>query len=365
MKPALFKHVIGSLSSPLRKAELTAYFRQNVRTVLPHAFNVRLSIGIGEDFVLEAREFLPTRLCRSQSIGVEIDSASGVSRLVTLRTAFITPFFVSSHDEVRKINLWLEEILEFKLDEWPRFSTAGEKSSLCREVLTAICQFYKDGEHSDDLESQERYFSQAALKRALKLSILCFLLSHQFQIPEREYESVNSNLSNHHSSFQKGPMAPWMVSRVIKGIIVSMFQTIVRRLFEDIHRMLQVEGAMNWAYNFCVNLILIMVASEVQVSMSDLIATAKARPNFHFNVKGALQEVQCLEEDLLGTLATAFHQRLVKQFGAGPSALLDQIQSGTSNERGSALFSAVLRAHEMHGTVFYVNLFALTCKRAA
>jgi hypothetical protein len=286
------------------------YISDNILGSTKNKFNLVLTIGYGNTINFEAFEFKPTQNSRvTHNVGVEIDPNTQVSHRVVRKTPLIS--LLSAIDLIRQsVSGWVDDVLFQGLEGWPSFSLGEAYFSWQRGVLEAVCQYFTNRVQTLDAQGVDRSKwpgEQTTLRSALKLWILVFLMGHQLTIPDNEKSRIGKILN---ITLAEGPVSPRFANKIVKMTIRPMVEKLTYDTLGGLHGFLRGNrNSRGWSCVFCIIILLLTVAAEIEISLDDIAACATVRGEVNRSRDDAAVEIRNLERNIPDTIITLFFAR--------------------------------------------------------
>ena len=289
------------------------------------------------------------------SLGVRTDER-GKSQLTTGRTPSITPYWIATGDVKRKVNDWLESILESRLEGWVDCFFAGDEGTLQSELIKIVCRFYyrisKDPTRNESARAPGQR-CDLVLRKALKLLVLEEVTSHQICIPNHAKEAIQMAFPDRHV-FSLDPTSPRLVNRVVKSILVSMMRYLARDVMtkmEDIWR--RARGPEGWTECVCIMIVLLTAGANVQVSLADWSKVVRARDGTA-DVTAMHPELQKVEADFCKRFIELFHARFKTSNSTSPfNPFISHPRAETLDLPTRDFVEGILSAFQRHSEFSY------------
>ena len=284
---------------------------------LPVYVLLDLSIGYGPDLRFHGVAYRSTSSALQEaSLGFVTDAESQTTRGSPSPNVPVSIQFKQGREVIDAIDVWLEDIFPNKLDEWLNFSLGTEGFHWHREVLNAVARFSK-GKLEEIRASHMRSKTLATiLRRAWKLELLSYFMTHQIVMSRDARESVFFQLIQHGIDVPSNPDAnfPRLANKIIKMFSISMYHNLIETLLKDLQKLLLNRNCRdNWATAFCIIVILLTVISRMQIALDDLgaqldsdliINSDKAVQNRLF----AQSQISNMEKQVANFLIKLFHE---------------------------------------------------------
>lgn len=274
-------------------------------------FEIRLTAGYGEPFLLDALTFIPANNSQlTHGLGIVLNEESTASSRVWHVTPFISLQLVSSGLLLNQVQIWLDEILFSNLEGWPDFSCGQNCFSWQRGILQSICRFFTSHARSINSEGigREQWPGRPKmLRKALEFSILTFVMGHQLLIPEDE----KSRLAGEIYIPQDVNVSCRLPNKIFKMQLLPMLKRLASDVLTELHFSLRdSKDAADWGFDFSVMMLLLTVVAENQISLDDVVACAIKRGDLGRSREvDAMADIKALETSLTDVLIKLFDKK--------------------------------------------------------
>jgi hypothetical protein len=275
-------------------------------------FEIRLTAGYGESFLIDALTFVPADNSQlTHGLGVAMNEDSTASSRVWHVTPFISLQLVSGL-LLNQVQLWLNDILFSKLEGWPDFSCGRNCFSWQRGILQSICRFFTSHVHSmnsEEIVSEEWEGRPKMLRKALEFSILTFVMGHQLLIPEDELSRLAGELNIYIPQDTK--VSCRLPNKIFKMQLLPMLKRLAKDVLTELHISLRdSKDAADWGFDFSVMTLLLTVVAENQISLDDVVACAIDRGDLGRSREvHARVDIKALETSLTDVLIKLFDKK--------------------------------------------------------
>jgi hypothetical protein len=278
-----------------------------VHRFLGEGIDLPLTFGFGPDVIFEGRWYEPKG--EELSLGVRTDDR-GKSQLTRGDNPPITPYWVATGDVKRKVNGWLEGIIDSRLEGWVGCFFAGDEETLQSELIKIVCRFYyRISRHSASTESARAPSRRCdlVLKKALKLLVLEEVMSHQICIPNHAKDALQRAFPDQ-PGFSSDPTSPRLVNRVVKSILVSMMRYLAKEVMIEMEDIWRTRGHGAWTECVCIMIVLLTAGASVQVSLADWSRVVVERDK-SADVSAIRPELKHMEGEFCKHFIHLFHAR--------------------------------------------------------
>jgi hypothetical protein len=275
-------------------------------------FEIRLTAGYGEPFLLDALTFIPANNSQlTHGLGIVMNEESTASSRVWHETPFISLQFMSGL-LLNQVQCWLNEILFSKLEGWPDFSCGRDCFSWQRGILQSICRFFTSHTHSmksEGIGREEWPCRPKMLRKALEFSILTFVMGHQLLIPEDEKSRLADELDIYIR--QDTNVSCRLPNKIFKMQLLPMLNRLANDVLTELHVSLRdSKDAADWGFDFSVMILLLTVVAENQISLDDVVACAIDRGDCGRSREvDAMADIKALETSLTDLLIKLFDKK--------------------------------------------------------
>jgi hypothetical protein len=287
------------------------FCKDNTMCTTRNNFEIRLTTGYGQPFLLDALTFLPADNSElTHGVGVVMND-QGESSRVWHETPFLSLHLMTG-DVIDKVQIWLNEILFLDLEGWPEYYYGRHCFSWQRGILQAICNFFTN--HSRNLDNEGIHRDQWSgrpkmLRKTLEFSILTFVMGHQLLIPEDEKLRLAAELDIYIP--QGTNVSCRLLNKIFKMVLLPKLQDLTDDIMTELHASFRdSKNPSDWGFDFSVMILLLTVVGENQISLDDVVACAIERGDFSRSREiDATGEIKDLESNLPNVLMKLFDSK--------------------------------------------------------
>jgi hypothetical protein len=276
----------------------------------PWKFLLRLSIGFGELWTFWAVEIVPGSHEVGQMFGFHRQSAAEQHDLSISELANppVVPLWIDPLLMHVNIDCWLDRMIGDPGAGWQSHWFPDRSQIWQSKILWRICRHYQWHEPTCDAVEE---IAQQTLRWALKMSVLSYVMSHAFLVPENDNEFLFRQLNN---PFFKGKFPPRRVcsraaNKFVKMMVLPMLRLATQRTLSGLHQLFRPsEPCISiWDSSFAVVFLCLMVVGSAQRSLFQRAVICAANEASSYSRADAASEAEMMYSELAKYIIGMFH----------------------------------------------------------
>jgi len=284
-----------------------------------------------------------------------------MSQLTYGKTPPITPYWVKNADVKNKINCWLEDIIDSKLEPWIDRFFGEDHGTLQSDVLKVVsCVYHNNAAAaaSSEWSRGPRSHFYEVLRKALKLLILEVAMGHQICIPDHAKVTIQSTFPGRYT-FSPGPTSPRMVNRILKSTMALMMKYLTTGVLKGMEALWRSRGNDAWTESVCIMIALLTAGGGVQVSLADWAQVSRAHDDSS-DISAMNPALENMEQEFCKHFILLFHARFksansrtrFNPFLSHPK--IEELDSAT-RDMVKGVWSVFQRYRESSGPLIYIS----------
>jgi hypothetical protein len=284
----------ASLASQVSVPRMRAFLNQHAAGN-PKKFLLRLSIGFGELWTFWAVEILPRSPELGQMFGFHSHAAAQQDDLsvIPLANPSVVPLWIDPLLMRVNIDCWLDRMIGDPQAGWQRHWFPDPSQIWQSEILCRICQHYQCHETTWDGIAKT---AQQTLRWALKMSVLSYVMSHAFLVPESDL-------------LFKGMVCSRAANKFVKMMVLPMLRLATQRTLSGLHLLFRASESdtIIWDNSFAVVFLCLIVAGSAQRSLFQRSAVCAANKESPYSRADAATEAGTIYSELAAPIIGLFH----------------------------------------------------------
>ena len=278
----------------------------------PRPFLLSLYIGFGEPWTFWAVELIPgihelhQTFAFHRHSGVENPGASPL-RLISPP---VVPLWIDPLLMQVNIDYWLDRMISDPAVGWQNHWFPDHCHIWQLKILEGICEQYHQNNGPRD---RIGILAFNTLRWALKLSVLSYVMGHNFLVPEDEIDSLFQHLENPHFKGQtpQGYVCPRGANKFVKMMAFPVLRLVTERTLSGLNELLRenVPHTMIWDQTFGVVFLCLMVTSSIQRSLFQRAVLCAANNDSSFGRQDADREARAMDSELVVYIIGMFHDK--------------------------------------------------------
>jgi hypothetical protein len=299
----------ASLVSQFSIASMRAILQQYT-DVSASKFLLRLSIGFGEPWTFWAVELVPQNHEYHQMLDFHQRSAAVHHNAspIQLVNPPIVPLWIDPLLMQVNIDCWLHRMVGDPQAGWQRYWFPDPSHFWQLRILDGICEHYRWQKPESDGAAGTAY---KTLEWALKLSVLNYVLCHDFLVPEGDIDILFQHLCSPVSrqQFPGRRVCPQAANKFVKMLAFPMMRVAARETLRGLQEIFRVTMPHEtiWESTFAAVFLCLMVASSTQMSLIQPNIICQPTKESSCFIQQAAYEAQNIDQELVRHIIGMFH----------------------------------------------------------
>ena len=301
----------ATLASQISVAEMRSFLNQHIGRN-PRPFLLSLYIGFGEPWTFWAVELIPGshELYRTFAFHRHSAVEKPGALPLTLTNLPVVPLWINPLLMQVNIDCWLDRMISNPAVGWQNHWFPDPSQIWQLKILEGICKQYRQNNEPRDRIGMLAY---STLRWALKLSVLSYVMGHDFLIPEDEIGSLCQHLENSHFKGQapQGHVCSRGADTFVKMMAFPVLRVVAERTLSGLNELLRanVPHTVIWDQTFGVVFLCLMVTSSIQRSLFQRAVVCAANDDSSFDRQDADREVRAMDSELVVYIIGMFHDK--------------------------------------------------------
>lgn len=208
------------------------------------------------------------------------------------------------------IDCWLDDMIGDPQVGWQHHWFPCPSQVWQLNILLGICDYYQRQKPNSGKIATTAH---QTLRWALKMSVLNYVMSHTFLVPNDNVPTLFQQLENPHFRAQLShqEVGPRAANKFVKMMAFPVMRVVIERTLSGLHELFRanVHPAELWDVVFSVVFLCLMVVSSTQTSLFQLASISAAKKDASFSREDAASNAQTMETEFVDHIIGMFHDK--------------------------------------------------------